>query len=526
MAYLAAHGGRQLVTIIDPHIKRDDGFSLHKDATAGGHYVKNADGGDFDGWCWAGASSYIDYLAPAAREFWASRFCPAKYPHFGPTLHTWVDMNEPSVFNGPEGTMAKQAVHAGGWEHRDVHNVYGIQSMAATADGLRRGHGPTERPFALSRSYFAGSHRHSAVWTGDNTASFPHLASTVSMLLGLQLGGISLSGADVGGFFHNPDAELISRWYAAAIYQPFLRNHAHMDTARREPWVFGDATTAAVRVALRERYALLPYWRTLFAANALGGAGTPFADAGPPMRPVWWPGAVGGSAAGTAGAPNASADGGAPAEEEVAWYVGRCLYVPPVLQAGASTATTTLPGPPAAQWYDTHSPTTSGAPIAGGTAHTVDVPVGRLLAYAAGGCVVPRSARARRSTAAGAHDPLTLAVYLDAGGGAAGEWVAEDGQTTAAATAGAYTLVRYTAGGGGWPPSWRGAGPRGGVEPVGVERVVLYGAPPVAGGVWLNRGGGAGGERPVARHGFGRRGRGCCQAGGGVPAAGWKLRWA
>jgi len=449
MDHLAAHGGRQLVTIIDPHIKRDDGFSLHTDATAGGHYVKNADGGDFDGWCWAGASSYIDYLAPAAREFWASRFCPAKYPHFGPTLHTWVDMNEPSVFNGPEGTMPKHAVHAGGWEHRDVHNVYGIQSMAATADGLVRGHGPTERPFALSRSYFAGSHRHSAVWTGDNTASFPHLASTVRMVLGLQLGGVSLSGADVGGFFHNPDAELMGRWYAAAVYQPFLRNHAHMDTARREPWLFGDATTDAVRRALRERYALLPYWRTLFAANALGGGGTPFADAGPPMRPVWWPRAVdGGPTAGAAAGSNASLDGGAPAEEEVAWFVGRCLYVPPVLEAGVTAATTVLPGPPSARWFDTHSPATPGAPIAGGTAHTVDAPVGRLLAYAAGGCVVPRSARARRSTAAGAADPLTLAVYLDAAGGAAGEWVAEDGKTTAAATAGAYTLVRYAAGGG------------------------------------------------------------------------------
>ena len=35
-------------------------------------------------------------------------------------------MNEPSVFNGPEVTMHKDAQHYGGWEHRDVHNVFGI----------------------------------------------------------------------------------------------------------------------------------------------------------------------------------------------------------------------------------------------------------------------------------------------------------------------------------------------------------------------------------------------------------------
>lgn len=40
-------------------------------------------------------------------------------------LHTWNDMNEPSVFNGPEVTMHKDAMH-GAWEHRDVHNIYGL----------------------------------------------------------------------------------------------------------------------------------------------------------------------------------------------------------------------------------------------------------------------------------------------------------------------------------------------------------------------------------------------------------------
>lgn len=34
-------------------------------------------------------------------------------------------MNEPSVFNGPEITMVKDAKH-GEWEHRDVHNLYGL----------------------------------------------------------------------------------------------------------------------------------------------------------------------------------------------------------------------------------------------------------------------------------------------------------------------------------------------------------------------------------------------------------------
>lgn len=43
-----------------------------------------------------------------------------------PNLFVWNDMNEPAVFSGPEVTMLKDAKHYGDWEHRDVHNIYGL----------------------------------------------------------------------------------------------------------------------------------------------------------------------------------------------------------------------------------------------------------------------------------------------------------------------------------------------------------------------------------------------------------------
>lgn len=70
--------------------------------------------------------------------------------------------------------------------------------------------------------------------------------------------------ADVGGFFKNPDAELLVRWYQAGAFQPFFRAHAHLDTARREPWLFGEENAALIRAAVRRRYALLPFWYTAF----------------------------------------------------------------------------------------------------------------------------------------------------------------------------------------------------------------------------------------------------------------------
>jgi hypothetical protein len=38
------------VTIVDPHVKRDSGYYMHAEAEKLGHYVKNKDNGDFEGW--------------------------------------------------------------------------------------------------------------------------------------------------------------------------------------------------------------------------------------------------------------------------------------------------------------------------------------------------------------------------------------------------------------------------------------------------------------------------------------------
>jgi hypothetical protein len=76
----------------------------------------------------------------------------------------------------------------------------------------------------------------------------------------------------VGGFFGNPNAELMVRWYQLGAFYPFFRGHAHLETARREPWLFGDEATSRIRSAIRARYALLPYLYTLFRHANLDGA--------------------------------------------------------------------------------------------------------------------------------------------------------------------------------------------------------------------------------------------------------------
>lgn len=102
--------GRQMVTIVDPHIKRDESFSLHKEFTQKGYYTKDASGKDFDGWCWPGSSSYPDMLNPEIREWWEDKFSLKNYVGSTPSLYIWNDMNEPSVFNGPEVFLIVQCI--------------------------------------------------------------------------------------------------------------------------------------------------------------------------------------------------------------------------------------------------------------------------------------------------------------------------------------------------------------------------------------------------------------------------------
>jgi hypothetical protein len=99
--------------------------------------------------------------------------------------------------------------------------------------------------------------RHAAIWTGDNDATWAHLAQAAPMLLTIGVSGLTFAGADVGGFFHNPSPELMVRWYQAGSFQPFFRAHAHIETPRREPWLFGDATLGALRELNKEGLTIL-----------------------------------------------------------------------------------------------------------------------------------------------------------------------------------------------------------------------------------------------------------------------------
>ncbi|XP_032524398.2 neutral alpha-glucosidase AB [Danaus plexippus] len=405
--------GRKLVVIIDPHIKREAGYFLHEDATEQGLYVKNKDGNDYEGWCWPGSSSYLDFFNPKVMDYYVKRYQFDNFPGTSKDVHIWNDMNEPSVFNGPEITMPKDCRHykppqdghdglASFWEHRHVHNEYGLFHISGTHQGVLDRAGGRYRPFVLTRSTFAGTQRYAAVWTGDNSAEWGFLEASVRMCVSLAASGISHCGSDVGGFFKYPEEELMTRWYQAAAYQPFFRAHSHIETKRREPWLYPAATMGRIRDAVRRRYALLDFWYTLFYEHSVDGL--------PVMRPLFQE---------------------FPEEEETftiddTYLLGDRLLVRPVLSEGATSVKVYFPGKDSKTlWYDTDS--YQAYPGNGYT--TIDVNIAKTPVYQRGGTVIFRKERVRRASPLMADDPYTVVVTLDQQNTARGSLYIDDGET-------------------------------------------------------------------------------------------------
>uniref|UniRef100_A0A8C4ESV7 Glucosidase II alpha subunit b n=2 Tax=Dicentrarchus labrax TaxID=13489 RepID=A0A8C4ESV7_DICLA len=390
---------RKMVAIVDPHIKVDSNYKIHNEIRSRGYYIKNKDGGDYEGWCWPGSAGYPDFTRADMRAWWASMFAYDQYEGSMENLYTWNDMNEPSVFNGPEVTMHKDAMH-GAWEHRDVHNLYGFYVQMATAEGLIQRSGGVERPFVLTRAFFAGSQRYGAVWTGDNAAEWDHLKISIPMCLSLGLVGISFCGADVGGFFKSPSTELLVRWYQTGAYQPFFRAHAHLDTPRREPWLFGPENTALIREVVRQRYTLLPYWyQQFYHAHQTGQ---------PVMRPLW------------VEYPQDPATFALDDE----FLIGRDLLVHPVTEEGARGVTAYLPGKDEV-WFDVHTFQKHN----GAQNLYIPVTMSSIPVFQRGGSIIPRKLRVRRSSTCMEHDPYTLYVALNPQRTAEGELYIDDGHT-------------------------------------------------------------------------------------------------
>ncbi|HEY1023673.1 MAG TPA: TIM-barrel domain-containing protein [Sphingobacteriaceae bacterium] len=256
-----ADTGFKTVVIIDPGIKVDENYWVYKEGKYNGYFCRRSDDYNMEGHVWPGRCQFPDFTNPKVREWWGHLL--KSLTDLG-VAGVWNDMNEPAVFGSgtfPNDVRHNYDGHRG--SHRKAHNVYGMQMVRATYEGLKKQQ-KNKRPFTVTRAGYAGVQRYSSVWTGDNVATWDHLKMAPLQLQRLSISGVSFCGTDIGGFSGEPDGELFTRWIQIGVFSPFMRAHSAGDTREREPWSFGEYYENINRKFIELRYRLLPYIYSAF----------------------------------------------------------------------------------------------------------------------------------------------------------------------------------------------------------------------------------------------------------------------
>src|SRR5438128_1323122 len=270
--------GFKIVTITDLHLAKLPGYKPYDEGLARDYFVKNPDGSVYVGKVWPGESVFPDFTRAEVRQWWGTLY--ADFVKRG-IRGFWNDMNEPAIFERPDKTMPLETVHSvegRKTDHREIHNVFGMENARATYEGMLRLE-PDLRPFVLTRAAFAGAERYAATWTGDNSSTWNHMRISIPELLNLGLSGYAFVGDDIGGFNGSPTPELLTRWMELGAFNPIYRNHATKGSRNREPWVDGPEHEAIRRRYIETRYQLLPYIYTSMEETSRTGI--------PLMRPMF-----------------------------------------------------------------------------------------------------------------------------------------------------------------------------------------------------------------------------------------------
>lgn len=265
--------GMKIVTIVDPGVKKEEGYSVFDEGVEKKYFATDGQGNLYVNEVWPGDAVYPDFGRIEVREWWGRQH---KALLEKGVSGIWNDMNEPASFNGPLPDDVVFYDEETPSCHKTMHNVYGHYMSKATYEGLQKL--DDRRPFVITRACYSGTQKYAVVWTGDNNSLWTHLRMAIPQLCNLGMSGFAFAGTDVGGFGSDVTSELLVRWYQVGCFSTLFRNHSAMGTRRQEPWLFGDESLRIIRKYIRLRYELLPYFYDLFYEHQKTGL--------PVMRPL------------------------------------------------------------------------------------------------------------------------------------------------------------------------------------------------------------------------------------------------
>ena len=386
--------GRKVIVILDPHIKIDNWYPIYY-KSKNNYFVKKEDSTDFIGNCWSGDSSFLDFFNKDTINFWKNLILKEEdyfYPGIN-NIHIWNDMNEPSVFKISRNTLPKNTIikyNSQNYEHREVHNLYGYFMHRASYEALLEKYNNKIRPFILTRSFYIGSHKYSAMWTGDTKSNFDSLKNAISMMISLSISGYSFIGCDIGGFAEEGSIQLYKRWYQNGVFYPFFRGHSHESVLRREIWLFSENDFLNIKKSILIRYNLIPYIYTQFYLNYISGM--------PIIKPIWfWD----------------QSELALTEFADIEYFFGNGILVRPVLDEVEDRKNIiSIFLPENERWYDFYDLNEIDSDKKN---KKIDYNISneKIGAFIKGGEIITKKMRLRRSVQKMKNDPLTIIIALD-----------------------------------------------------------------------------------------------------------------
>ncbi|KAI5839123.1 alpha-1,4-glucan lyase [Morchella snyderi] len=234
-----------------PHDRYKDSYDLADTYNTGKYYHGGVSYGYSDGT----PGHYADLNNPVIQRWWGTQYKDL----FDLGLEfVWQDMTTPAIGenygdmkglpsrlllpfkDGTDGQASKFKLAIEAWA------IYSYNLHRATYRGLARLKGrENKRNFILGRGSYVGMYRYAGLWTGDNASTWDFWRITVPQVLSIGLNGVSICGADTGGFEPSKDAsgkeekicnpELIIRWYVGSTFLPWLRNH-YVSRQEKRKW--------------------------------------------------------------------------------------------------------------------------------------------------------------------------------------------------------------------------------------------------------------------------------------------------
>ena len=137
---------------------------------------------------------------------------------------------------------------------------FALDGCKAAYEGIEKN--SNERGFVWSVMGWAGTHRYSVMWTGDQKGDWEYIRFHIPTIIGSGLTAQNCATGDIDGIFKG-SAKTYVRDLQWKCFTPVLMTISGWAKKDKQPWTYGEPYTAINRKYLQLKMRLTPYMYTL-----------------------------------------------------------------------------------------------------------------------------------------------------------------------------------------------------------------------------------------------------------------------